>query len=105
MATFMFVSQFSESKMRKTEDVNSLPRRFLDEFTDGVVGIGGVADGVGGAKEHLEADVRDGFPEAAEAMPRILEKEAHGDVEGRAAPHFKAVESGEAMGDEVRGGH
>ena len=49
---------------------------FADEFDDDVVGIGGVADGVGAAEEHLEADVGDALAEFAEALPGIFVEEA-----------------------------
>ena len=86
----MLGSQLSESKMRKI----SMPCAggFVDESGDHVVGISGVADRVRAAQQHLETDVRDGLAEVAQARERVLVEKAHGDVEGRAAPHFQAEE-------------
>ena len=86
------------------EDIDALRGGFEDEFADHIVGIGGVADGVGGAQQHLEADVGNGGAQLAEALPRVFEQEAHGDIERGAAPHFEAEEIGQAMRDEVRDG-
>ena len=91
MATFMFGSQLSESKMRKM----SMPCAAASTMNsaDDVVRVVGVADGVRRAEEHLEADVRDGFAQALQALPGIFEQEPHRDVEGRAAPHFEGEEA------------
>ena len=72
----------------------------LDEAGHDVVGVVGVADGIGAAEEHLEADVGDAFAEFAQAFPWVLLEEAHGGVEGGAAPHLE----GEEVGGSVRNG-
>ena len=73
----MLGSQLRESKMRK------------------------IADGVGCAQQHLEADVGDGFAQVAQAREGIFVQKAHGDVEGGAAPHLQAVEIVQFVRDEV----
>jgi hypothetical protein len=105
----MLGSQLSESKMRKM----SMPcaAASFDELAHDVVGVGRVADGVGGAQQHLEADVGDRLAQLAQALPGVLVEEAHGDVEGGAAPHLEAVEVGSrcatklAMRQHVVGAH
>ena len=83
------------------EDVHAFLGGDFDEAADDVIGVGGVADGVGGAEEHLEADVGDLGAEFAEAFPGILVEEAHGDIEGGAAPHFEGIEAGKLVGGEI----
>ncbi len=61
-----------------------------DELADDVVGIVGVSDRVAGAQEHLKEKIRDFRAQLAEAIPRVFLEEAHGSVEGGAAPHFHA---------------
>ena len=89
MGTFMFGSQFSESKMRKISIPCAADSR--DELRDDVIRIGGIADGIGCAQQHLKADVRNRFAQALQSLPRIFMQEAQGHVEGRAAPHLQAV--------------
>ena len=86
----MLGSQFSESKMRKM----SMPCAAASKMNsrDDVVGIGGVADRVRRAQQHLETDVRDRLAQLLQPLPRIFEQEPHRDIEGRAAPHLQAVE-------------
>ena len=67
-----------------------------------VVGIGRVADGVRGAQQHLETDVRNRFAQLPQPLPGVFEQEAHGHIERRAAPHLEAVEIGQLVRDEVR---
>ena len=88
--------------MRK--NVDALSMRFAYEFDDDVVGIGSVADGVGAAKKHLEANVGNARAQFAQALPRIFVQEAHRSVKRCAAPHFDAEQIREAMGDGAGGG-
>ena len=87
----LHVGQIVE-RVEDAEDVHAGVRGVFDEAGDDVVRVIRVADRVGAAEEHLEADVRDFFAQAAEAVPGALAEEAHGGVEGRAAPHFQREE-------------
>ena len=71
------------------EQVDAGLGRLLDERADDVVGIIRVADGVGGAQQHLEEDVGHALAQVGEAVPRRLLEEAHGRVERGAAPHLQ----------------
>ena len=71
----MFGSQFSESNTRKI----SMPcaaDSWMNSCTT-LSGIGGVSDRVRGAQQHLEADIRDRFPQDLQPLERILLEEAH----------------------------
>ena len=85
------------------EDVDALARGLQHELPHDVVRIAGVAHGVGGAQQHLEADVRDARAQLTQALPGVLVQEAHRGVEGGAAPHLEAEEVGQALGDRLRG--
>ncbi len=88
-------------RIENAENVDALPRRLFDEGRDNVIGVGGVAHGVGRAQQHLKTDIRDGFAQLAQTLPGILVQKPQRDVEGGAAPHFEAVEIGQTMRDEV----
>ena len=64
-------------------------RRLAHEEAHDVVGIVRVADAVGAAQKHLQEEVRRALADRGEPLPRVLGQEAHGDVEGRAAPAFE----------------
>jgi serine/threonine protein phosphatase PrpC len=81
-------------RVEDAEDVHAVGGGVFDEAGDDVVGVVGVADGVGAAEEHLEADVGHAGAELAQAFPRVLVEEAHRGVEGGAAPHFEGEEGG-----------
>ena len=91
IATFMFSVQFSESKMRKT----SMPcsARALDELAHDVVGIIGVADGVAGAQQHLEQDVRDALRAAASRRSHGSSCRKRIEVSNVAPPHISRLKS------------
>ncbi len=91
-------------RIEDAEDVDPLRVGFAHEFADHVVGIRGVAHGVGAAKQHLEADVGNVLPHFAQPLPRIFVQEAHGGVEGRSTPHFQAEQAGEALRHGARRG-
>ncbi len=91
-------------RIENAEDVDALRVRFTNEFRNHIVGIGGVADGVGSAKEHLETDIGNAFAQLAEALPGVFVKEAERGIKGGAAPNFEAEELREAMGDSGGGG-
>ena len=76
------------------EQVDAGLGRFLDEGLDDVVGIVGVADGVGGPQQHLEEDVRDALAQLGQAVPGRFLEEAHGRVERRPAPHLQREQAG-----------
>ena len=63
--------------------------RLAHEVADDIVGIVGVADAVGAAQQHLRQDVGHALAHQRQPLPRVLGEEAHGDVEGRAAPAFE----------------
>ena len=81
------------------EDVDALGVGLAQEFADEIRRIGAVADGVGAAGEHLEADVGDAATQFAQALPGVFVEETHGGVKGRAAPDFQAEQVGEMAGD------
>ena len=76
------------------EDVDAGGGGLLDEGADDVVGVVGVADGAGGAQEHLEEDVGHAPAHLDEALPGRLAQEAHGGVEGGPAPHLQREQAG-----------
>ena len=84
-------------RIEDAEDVDPLRMRFADEFDNDVIGVGGVADRVRSAQQHLEADVGNGLAEHAEAMPRIFMQESHRRVERGASPHFQAEEAWQSL--------
>ena len=71
------------------EQVDAAGRRLRDEMADHIVGIVRVADAVGAAQQHLQQKVRRRLADQRQPLPRILRQEAHGHVEGRAAPAFE----------------
>ena len=74
------------------EDVDAAPGRLADEVRDDIVRIVRVADAIGAAQKHLQQQVRRILAHQGQTLPRILGQEAHGDVEGRAAPAFEREE-------------
>ena len=60
--------------------------------------VGGVADGVAAAQQHLQADVRDGRAQLGEPLPGVLGEEAQRHVVGRAAPGLERQQLGHASG-------
>ena len=82
-------SQLSESKMRKT----SMPccGAALDELAHDVVGIIRVADGVAGAQQHLEQDVRDALRAAASSRSHGSSCRNRIDVSNVAPPHISRL--------------
>ena len=91
-------------RIEDAEDVDALGGGLVDELRHHVVGISGVAHGVRSAQQHLEADIGDGFAQAAQAREGIFVQEAHGDVEGGAAPHFQAEQIVQPVRHEVGDG-
>ena len=93
------------------EEVHAGLGRAADEIADDIVGIVGVADAVGAAQQHLRQDVGRPLADQRQPLPRVLVEEAHGDVEGRAAPAFErqqlrqAARIGLGDGDDVVGAH
>mmetsp|Transcript_24444 Transcript_24444/g.74591 ORF Transcript_24444/g.74591 Transcript_24444/m.74591 type:complete len:223 (+) Transcript_24444:2475-3143(+) len=63
----------------------------VTEFEDGVVGVVGVADGVGTTKQHLKRHIGHGLAHHLQPLPRALLKEAEADVEGGPAPVLDRV--------------
>ncbi len=76
-------------RVEDTEDVYAARGRFFNKPLNHVVGIVGVADGIGPAQQHLEQDVGHGFLQLVQALPRAFLEEAHGDIERGSAPHFE----------------
>ena len=91
-------------RIEDAEDIDPLCMRFADELLNHIVRIGGVADGVRAAQEHLEADIGNARPQYAQPLPGILVQKAHGRVERRSAPHFEAEEIRETLGHRRRRG-
>jgi len=85
-------------RVEDPEDVHAGVRRVFHETGDHIVRIVRVTDCVRATEEHLEAEVRDLFAQAAEAIPGTFGKEAHRRVEGGAAPHFQREELGHPVG-------
>ena len=81
-------------RVEDAEHVHPGLGRLFDEGHHHVVGVVGVADGIGAADQHLEHHVRDLLAQLVEPHPGILRQEAIGDVEGRAAPHLQRKEIG-----------
>ncbi len=71
------------------EEIDAGMGGLAHEEPDDVVGVIGVADRVGAAQQHLQQDVRRLLADVDQPLPRVLGKEAHGDVEGGAAPAFQ----------------
>ena len=72
--------------VENAEKVDAASSRLADEMLHHIVGIVGVADAVGAAQQHLQQQIWRSFAHFAQPFPRILGQEAHGDIEGRAAP-------------------
>ena len=89
-------------RIEDAEDIDALRRGFFDELPHHVIRIRRIAHCIRGAQQHLKADVRNGFPQPLQPLPGIFVEEPQRDVEGRAAPHFQAVETRHAVRDEVR---
>ena len=75
------------------EQVDAAGGRLPDEMLHDVVRVVGVADAVGAAQQHLQQDVGRLFADQRKPLPRVFGQEAHGDVEGRAAPAFERQQS------------
>ena len=75
--------------VENAEHVDAAICRLGDEAAHHVVGVVGVAHGIGGAEEHLEEDVRHPGPESRQPLPGILVQEAVRHIKCRAAPHFE----------------
>ena len=76
--------------VKDAEDVDATFSRLLDEEFDDIVGIVGVAHPVRAAQQHLGQDIGRAFAHLSQPFPGILIEEAHGDVERRPTPAFKA---------------
>ena len=74
------------------EQVHARLRRAAHEVADDIVRVVGVADAVGAAQQHLRQEVGDALADQCEPLPGVLVEEAHGDVEGGAAPAFEREE-------------
>ena len=72
-----------------TEHVNAALGGQTDEFTDDVIGIAGVAHGVGAAQQHLEGDIGDLTTEPIQTFPGRFVQETVCHIEGSAAPHLQ----------------
>ena len=64
----------------------------LNEATDDVVGVIGVADSIGAPEQHLEKNVRHGCAQLGKSLPRVFFEKPIGHIESRAAPHLDAEE-------------
>ena len=71
-----------------TEDVDARFGGLFDELDDQVVGVSGVAYGIGAAQQHLKTDIGNGLAEKLEPLPGAFLEEAQGHVEGGATPYF-----------------
>ena len=69
-----------------TEYIDTIVSRLINEVTDNIFRIVGIADGIRTAGQHLEEDVRCSFSHLTKAFPRAFIKETISHVEGRAAP-------------------
>jgi hypothetical protein len=83
--------------IKNPEDVDALPVRFADKLHNDVVRIGSVAHGVCTPQQHLKTDIGDTLAQLAKTLPGIFVEEAHGSIEGCAAPHLQAEEVREAL--------
>ena len=78
-------------RVEDAEDVDAGRRRLLDERGRDRVRVGGVADGVAAAQQHLQADVGHGRTQVGQPLPRVLVEEAQRHVVRRAAPGLHAT--------------
>ena len=92
----MPVVQLSESKMRKMSTPESAASS--TNFCDHVVGIVGIADGIGTAQQHLKQDIGDQFGQFVQSLPRIFTQKAHRDVKGGPAPALQRKQVGAEVG-------
>ncbi len=81
-------------RVEDTEDVDAVLSRLLHEVAHNVVAVVGIADGVGGAQQHLEKDVRHLLAQALQAFPGVFLEKAQSNVEGGAAPAFEREQPG-----------
>ncbi len=78
-----------------TKEVDTRFGRLLDEVANHIIGVVLVADTVGTAQQHLQQDVRDRLADGRQALPGVFLQEAHGDVEGGAAPALQRQKVGQ----------
>ena len=93
--------------VQRIEDAENIHARLggvLHESGDDVVGIVGVPDRIGAAEEHLETHIGNAGAQLTKPFPRILVEEAHGGVEGRAAPHFEGEQTSFGITEPMRQG-
>ena len=61
----------------------------FDKPAHHVVGVIAVADRIGSAEKHLQQNVGHAFTDRTQSFPWIFAQKTHGDIEGRASPHFQ----------------
>ena len=82
-------------RIEDAEQVDPALRRLAHEIAHHVVGIGGVADAVRGAQQHLGQQVGHRRAQPLQTLPRAFVEKAHRHVEGGAAPALDREELGQ----------
>ena len=73
------------------EDLHAVFDGAFAELEHDIIGVVAIADGVLAAEKHLRGGVLEARFHLAQPLPRVLEEEAHGCVEGGPAPAFDAA--------------
>ena len=76
-------------RVKYTKQVDAAIGCLLHEVAHDVVGVVGVAHGVGAAQQHLQQHVRDAGAQVGQAFPGVFLEEAQGHVERGATPAFQ----------------
>ncbi|RUS15956.1 hypothetical protein BC937DRAFT_91767 [Endogone sp. FLAS-F59071] len=84
-------------RIENTENVHAGVLGLGAEVVNDVIGVRGVADGVGATQEHLEGNVGHELTQPDQAVPWILIQEAHCHVKGGTAPAFERIGIGEGV--------
>ena len=81
--------RYPVERIEYTEYVDAAPCSLLDELTDNIVRIVGVAYCVCTSEEHLQKYIRHLFPDHIKTLPRRLVKKSVGNVKCSSAPALK----------------
>src|SRR5262249_62175556 len=89
-------------RIEDAEDIDTLPVRLAHKRSDDIVRIRGVADRVGPAQKHLEANVGNGPAQLTQPLPRVLVQKPHRGIKRSPTPHLNAKEIRQALSDSLR---
>jgi len=76
-------------RVEDTEHIDSAFCRLFDKFSDYIIRIVLISNGIGASDEHLEQNIRHLFSKCVKSLPRWFLEESVCCVKGCAAPHFQ----------------